>query len=170
MIKLISSFLFLTIFSFANPTPLGFEINKATFSDVKKEFPEYKEKGISKFSNGKVIYLHGEKYKKKGFYRATFIFSNNDVLWAVILFPTGLSDKETSRVLQEKYKLVEKVEISPFNKEYEEIYSYGNTKIIFYRENYSNELVYIYDELANLFIKTKENENKKQQEKILQNL
>ena len=49
MKKTILLLLILANFLNANPSPLGLELNKATFEEVTQKYPNYKTKGLSKF-------------------------------------------------------------------------------------------------------------------------
>ena len=149
MKKIILFVCFFESLLFANPSPLGLELNKATFEEVIQKYPNYKTKGLSKFSNGKVIYIEPRNAYPLGFAKVVFIFSQDDILLSTLLDLKETTDIESS--LDKKYKLI-KSKKSSFD---EAIYNSNETEIILYR---NDRLIYIHKDLIELYNKVKNEE------------
>ena len=145
MKKIILFFCFFESLLFANPSPLRLELNKATFEEVTQKYPNYKTKGLSKFSNGKVIYIEPRNAYPLGFAKVVFIFSQDDILLSTLL------DLKETTDLNKKYKLI-KSKKSSFD---EAIYNSNETEIILYR---NDRLIYIHKDLIELYNKVKNEE------------
>jgi hypothetical protein len=100
----------------ANVAPLGFELNVATFAQVKKELEKSTtlvDKGINKFSGGRMLTSDGHGIGIDGLSEITFIFDKSDRLSGVLMsLPKGGIDndnfKQKLAMLNAKYKLIEK--------------------------------------------------------------
>ena len=152
-------------FSLANPTPFGLEISKATFSDVIDKYPSIKEAGTNKYTEGRMIYLNPNQLDFDGLKDALLVFTKENKLSAVILTLPKNKFDELYKTLNDKYKLVSK-EI-PFVGDKNAKFINDNTEITLNSPHLSFdlELTYADKNLADLYKKTKKNENEQNKEK-----
>lgn len=95
------------VVAFANPAPFGFELGKATYSEVTAKYPA-KQSGTNEYSQGKVIAVDKSNFELNGLQGdVIFTFDTNDKLIAVvaILHKDKFDDIFSSL---RKYKLVSK--------------------------------------------------------------
>lgn len=105
LMTLLSSFLYFSNFAFGAPSPLGFELGKAKFKEVKEKIQLKKiedtcsEQRVYHFSKLGLDQLNGFK---NGF----FCFDNNEVLQGVMLNMNNGEFDFLFHSLSEKYKVI----------------------------------------------------------------
>lgn len=133
--------------AFANPAPFGFELGKATYSEVTAKYPAT-QKGTNAHSQGKVIAVSGSNFELDGLQGdVTFTFDANDKLIYVglVFNKDKFSDLFSSL---SKYKVIKKVVPFVGNKYAE--FKDGDCKIILDAPHlsFSMDLYYITSEFA----------------------
>ncbi|WP_341756721.1 MULTISPECIES: hypothetical protein [unclassified Candidatus Tisiphia] len=107
MITRLFYILFILIFNLnvnANPTPLGFELNKATISDVEKVYHITKKE--KNHWEGYNYYVNVRDVKLEGLMELLIICNDGNIIQAVILTINKDNFTEFYQLLSEKYKLV----------------------------------------------------------------
>lgn len=108
MKKTFLAFFLLPILSWADPNPLGFEINKAHYNSVKKTY-QGQDVGTNKFSHGPMYSVSGRHIDMDGLKDALFIFNEQGVLQVVQLtFNNKNKFDELANQLASKYKMTKK--------------------------------------------------------------
>lgn len=98
----------LAIFAFANPAPLGFEIDKATYDEVKAKYPI--KHSAKSYTGGIEISVDSKNVELDGLmYDVNFWFDEKGKLVSVsFMFKKNKYD-ELLQSLYKKYKFVEKI-------------------------------------------------------------
>ena len=95
------------IIALANPAPFGFELEKATYSELTAKYP-VKQQGFNELSQGKAITVAKSHFELDGLQEdVVFTFDSNDKLIAVVM---TLNKNKFDDILSSlsKYKLVRK--------------------------------------------------------------
>jgi hypothetical protein len=91
--------------SYANPAPLGFELNKTTISEVEKLYPIIKKE--TNYWQGYNYYLNVKDVKLDGLNELLIICDEADIIQSVILTIDNNKFTEFYELLSDKYKLVQ---------------------------------------------------------------
>ncbi|UCM85174.1 MAG: hypothetical protein LF885_03985 [Rickettsia endosymbiont of Culicoides impunctatus] len=155
--------LFILIFDLnvnANPTPLGFELNKAVISDVEKVYHITKKE--QNHWEGYNYYVNVRDVKLEGLTKLLIICNDDNIIQAVILTIDKSKFTEFYQLLSEKYKLTYSQNPKLGDKEIK--FADSDCTIILDAPHlsFSMYLIYITDEFLTKFKgKQKEEENLK---------
>lgn len=147
------------VVAFANPAPFGFELGKATYSEVVAKYPA-KQSGINEYSQGKVITVDKSNFELDGLQgNVVFTFDANDNLVAVVM--TLHKDKFDDIFSSlRKYKLINKN--VPFVGDKSAKFEDGSCEIILDAPHLSFQMELIYV-MSDLYKKVQNSTKQKEQ-------
>lgn len=163
MKKLFLMLTLLPILCWADPAPLGFEINKAHYNEVKKAY-RGQETGINKFSQGPMYRIPAQNIDMAGLKDVVFTFNHQGILQYVqMTFNSKNKFDELASQLASKYKMTKKQRPHVGNRYAE--YHNGNSKILLEAPHMSFDTTLTY--VSNQFLKAYQNisQNEEQQRK-----
>lgn len=135
-------------FAYADPSPLGLTLGKATVNDLKAKY-SVKMKGINSYSNGEMYEISTSNLDTEGLKEATAIFDSKGVLVAVTMdfSQTKFGENyyywdKVYTSLKSKYKLV-KAQVPFVGDRYAEFVS-GDSIIILNAPHMSFDMTLIY--------------------------
>ena len=136
----------------ADPSPFGLEIGKATIEDVKAKY-KLTHTGTNKYSKGDMYTIDTSQINFDGLKDVTLIFSQDDVLLAVLTTLPKTKFESLMNGLGGKYKLVSKQ--IPFVGNKSAKFLDGNTEITLDSPHLSFQMSmnYINNELLKAFTK-----------------
>jgi len=91
-----------------NVAPLGFVLGKTTYNEALKATPELRNKGVNKFSQGKMLSANGTNWRLNGLKNTTLIFDKQQRLAAVLLKMNKNQFDSIFNHLKSKYNVVSK--------------------------------------------------------------
>ncbi|MCC8371720.1 MAG: hypothetical protein LN568_03060 [Rickettsia endosymbiont of Pseudomimeciton antennatum] len=163
MITRLFYILFILIFNLnvnANPTPLGFELNKAAISDIEQVYHIIKKE--KNYWEGYNYYVNIKDVKLEGLTRLLIICNDDNITQAVILTINKDKFTEFYQLLSEKYKLVYNHNPRLGDKEIRFTDSDCTIILDVPHLSFSMDIIYITDEFLTKFKgKQKEEENLK---------
>ncbi|MGN0916180.1 MAG: hypothetical protein ACI4NE_07520 [Succinivibrio sp.] len=149
----------------ANPKPLGFELGKASYSDVKNSLVSTSDEGINLYTNGNMLSANVYELGIEGLRNAFFIFNMDNSLAAVNLtFDKSKFDEITAQFAK-KYKTIKKVR--PFVGDCFAKYKDGKSTITVNAPHLSFEMniLYAQDEFVQKMNRTLEKQEKERKNK-----
>ena len=152
--------------AWAAQNPLGFEINKANYNEVKKTY-QGQETGINKFSNGPMYKVSGRNIDMDGLKEVVFTFNQQGILQYVQLtFNNKNKFDELANQLATQYKMTTKQRPHVGNRYAE--FKNGNSTIMLEAPHMSFDTTLTY--LSNNFLSAYKNisNNEEQQRKVKQ--
>lgn len=103
--KIFIALILFSVAAFANPSPFGLQIGKATVSEVKAKYST-QHKGVNKYSNGDMYDLDVSELSFDGLDSAMVVFDSNGKLQAVLCSLSKDKFQYLFGSLKKKYKLV----------------------------------------------------------------
>ncbi|WP_395476476.1 hypothetical protein [Rickettsia endosymbiont of Pantilius tunicatus] len=161
--SLILIIMFFGIVSYANPKPIGLELNKTTLEEVKEKYKVIRMEA-NKW-NGTNYYIDTKDIDFKNVSSALIICNDDNIVQAVILVMDKNNFNELLGMLSEKYTLKEKN--IPFVGNKSAVFIDGNSTIILDSPhlNFNMDLTYITNEFYSKYLDKLQHEKQLEKEK-----
>lgn len=155
---------------YANPSPFGLEINKATVKEAKEKYTLEQLEGTNLYSDGPMYFVDENQLNIDGLKSVLLIFSKDEKLIAVKSIFKDYKFKSLNENLSKKYQIVEK-KLNFVGNQYVK-YQNDETIIELDSQHMSFELslTYIDKEFYKLISKSLEQEKKQKNQKELDSL